>query len=136
MSKIDIMKGLWKNKKLQEKKFSFPPEEEIKKVLKRVEEPNYRRVNIGLHPNSTPAEKAKYKLCKTIARYVREKNLTEEELGKKLGIDQAKTEYILFCHIDKLNLEELVNQTEKLSMPLEVKINSKYAWEKATAKTY
>jgi len=130
------MKGLRKNKKLQEKNFSFPPEEEIKKVLKRVEEPNYRRVNIGLHPDATPAEKAKYKLCKTIARYVREKNLTEEELGKKLGVDQAKTEYILFCHIDKLNLEELVNQTEKLSMPLEVKINSKYAWEKTAAKAY
>jgi predicted XRE-type DNA-binding protein len=128
------MKGLRKNQKLQEKKFSFPPEEEIKKVLKRVEEPNYRRVNIGLHPDATPAEKAKYKLCKTIARYVRENNLTEKELGKKLGVDQAKTEYILFCHIDKLNLEELVNNTEKLSMPLEVKVNSKYAWEKTATK--
>jgi hypothetical protein len=126
-----------KNSNKQEiKKFSFPPEEEIKKVLKKVEESNYRRVNIGLHPNATPAEKAKYKLCKTIARYVRENKLSEQELGKKLEINQAKTEYILFCHIDKLNLEELVNQTEKLSMPLEVKINSKYAWEKATAKAY
>jgi hypothetical protein len=147
------MKGLWKNKKFQQKlngnmeaktsrasssdkKFSFPPEAEIKKLLKRVEQPNYRRVNIGLHPNATPAEKAKYKLCKTIARYCRESNLTEEELGKKLGIDQVKTEYILFCHLDKLNLEELVNYTEELAMPLEVKINSKYAWEKATAKAH
>src|SRR2546430_12797204 len=122
--------------KQESKKFSFPPEDELKKVLKRVEQPNYRRVNIGLHPNSTPAEKTKYKLCKTIARYVRENNLTEKELGKKLGIDQTKTEYILFCHIDKLNLEELVNQTEKLAMPLEVKINSKYAWEKTSAKAH
>ncbi|CAG8801422.1 19044_t:CDS:2, partial [Dentiscutata erythropus] len=97
--------------------------EELKKLLKRVEQPDYRRVNIGLHPNATPAEKAKYKLCKTIARYCRESNLTEKELGKKLGIDQVKTEYILFCHLDKLSLEELVNYTEELAMPLEVKIN-------------
>jgi len=109
------------------KKFSFPPEEELKKLLKRVEQPNYRRVNIGLHPDATPAEKAKYKLCKTIARYVRENNLTEKELGKKLGIDQTKTEYILFCHIDKIALDELVNYTEELAMPLEMKINSKHA---------
>ena len=124
------------NNKQETKKFSFPPEDELKKLLKRVEEPNYRKVNIGLHPNATPAEKAKYKLCKTIARYCRESNLTEEELGKKLEIDQVKTEYILFCHLDKLNLEELVNYTEELAMPLEMKINSEYAWEKATAKAY
>ena len=119
------MKGLWKNKKLQEKKFSFPPEEEIKKVLKRVEEPNFRRVNIGLHPNSTPAEKAKYKLCKTIARYEREKKLSEQELAKKLGISHPQVEKIFFCHIDKLNLEELINFIERLAMPLEMKVNSK-----------
>lgn len=125
-----------RNNKQESKKFSFPPEEEIKKLLKRVEQPNYRRVNIGLHPNATPAEKAKYKLCKTIARYARESNLPEKELGEKLRINQAKTEYILFCHIDKLALDELVNYTEELAMPLEVKINSKYAWEKATAKAH
>ena len=113
--------------KQEAKKFSFPPEDELKKLLKRVEQPNHRRVNIGLHPNATSAEKAKYKLCKTIARYVRENNLTEKELGKKLGIDQVKTEYILFCHVDKVALDELVNYAEELAMPLEVKINSKYA---------
>lgn len=125
-----------KNTNKQEKKFSFPPEEELKKLLKRVEEPNYRRTNIGLRPNSTVAEKTKYKLCKTIARYERENKISEQELGKKLGIDQVKTEYILFCHIDKLNLDELVNYLEKLAMPLEVKINSKYAWEKTATKAY
>jgi predicted XRE-type DNA-binding protein len=125
------MKGMRKNKGQKEreetKKFSFPPEAELKKLLKRVEEPDYRRVNIGLHPSATPAERNKYKLCKTIARYLRENNLSEKELGKKLGINQEKVEYILFCHIDKLNLDELVNYTEELAMPLEMKINSKYA---------
>ena len=134
--KLVIMKGLWKNKKLQEKKFSFPPEEEIKKVLKRVEEPNFRRVNIGLHPNSTPAEKAKYKLCKTIARYERENKLSEQELGKKLGIDQAKTEYILFCHIDKLNLDELINYADSLHLPFKLTINGLHASQKTTAEAH
>ena len=117
-------------------KFSFPPEAEIKKVLKRVEQSSHRRTNIGLHPDATPAEKARYKLCKTIACYTRENNLTEEELGKRLGIDQVKVEYILFCHIDKIALEELVNYTEELAMPLEVKINDKYDWEKSSTKAH
>jgi len=118
------------------KKFSFPPEEEIKKVLKRVEQPNYRRVNIGLHPDATEAEKAKHKLCKTIARYERENKLSEQELGKKLGIDQAKTEYILFCHIDKLHLDELINYADNLHLPFKLIINGLHASQKTTAETH
>jgi hypothetical protein len=33
-------------------------------------------------------------------------------------------------------LDELVNYTEELAMPLEMKINSKYAWEKTSAKAH
>jgi len=36
-----------------------------------------------LPPNATVAEKAKYKLCKTIARYERENKLSEQKLEKK-----------------------------------------------------
>lgn len=122
--------------KQETKKFSFPPEEEIKKVLKRVEQSNYRRVNIGLHPDATEAEKAKHKLCKNIARYERENKLSEQELAKKLGIDQAKTEYILFCHIDKLNLDELINYADSLHLPFKLTINGLHANQKTTAKAY
>src|SRR5688572_20517549 len=101
----------------------FPPQEEFERVVKRAQKSD-KRTNIGLHPNATSAEKAKYKLCKTIARYERENKLSEQELAKKLGITHAQAEKILFCHIDELDLEELVNYTEKLAIPLEVKINS------------
>src|SRR5215208_7021624 len=113
----------------------FPPQEEFERVVKRAQKSD-KRTNIGLVPNATVAEKAKYKLCKTIARYERENKLSEQELAKKLGITHAQVEKILFCHIDKLDLEELVNYTEELAMPLEVKINSKHAREKAAAKAY
>ena len=107
-------------KSTNNKKFSFPPEAEIKKVLERTEQPNYHRVNIGLHPDATPTDKAKYKLCKTIARYEREKKLSEQELARKLGITHAQVEKILFCHIDKLNLEELMNLAGTLALSLEI----------------
>src|SRR6185437_4099639 len=113
----------------------FPPQEEFERVVKRISKSD-KRTNMGLSPNATAAEKTKYKLCKTIARYERENKLSEQELAKKLGITHAQVEKILFCHIDKLNLEELMNFAEGLAAPLEVKINSKYAWEKATAKAY
>ena len=99
----------------------FPPQEEFERAQK-----NNKRTNFLLPPNATVAEKAKYKLCRSISRYERENNFSEQELAKKLGIAHAQVEKILFCHIDRLDLEELVNYTEKLAMPLEVKINSKY----------
>jgi hypothetical protein len=104
----------------------FPPQEEFNRVVERAQKSD-KRTNFLLPPNATAAERAKYKLCKTIARYERENKISEQELAKKLGITHAQVEKVLFCHIDELDLEELVNYTEELAMPLEVKINSKYA---------
>ena len=70
------------NSKKEPRKFSFPPEEEIKKLLKRVEQPNYRRVNIGLHPDATPAEKAKGIV------------ITDEQLKRKIISDELIRELI------------------------------------------
>jgi hypothetical protein len=112
----------------------LPPQEEIERVCQIVSKPNFRRVNIGLMPNATEAEKTKYTLCKSIARYQRKNDLEEETLAKRLGINQAKLEYILFCHIDKLEVEELINHVDNLTGHLELKIN--YEGEKDPAKAY
>jgi predicted XRE-type DNA-binding protein len=147
------MKGLWKNKKYQQKlsgnmkaktsrasssdkKFSFPPEEELKNLLKRVEQPGFRRVNIGLHPNATPAEKAKYKLCKDILRYKQENKLTTEDMAQKLELNIPKTEYILFSHIDKFHLDELINYADSLHLPFKLTINGLHASQKTTAEAH
>jgi predicted XRE-type DNA-binding protein len=118
------------------KKFSFPPEEEIKKVLKRVEQPSYRRINIGLHPEATPAEKAKYKLCKDILRYKQENKLTTENIAQKLGLNTPQTEYILFSHIDKFHLDELINYADSLHLPFKLIINGLHASQKTTAEAH
>jgi hypothetical protein len=106
------------------KEFAFPPEEEIQKVIKRMTQPGYRRINQGLLPNATTEEKIKYELCQNISRYARENGLTEKKLGQKLGIDQIKVEYILFAHLNKLILGELVAYVDNLHLPLEIKISS------------
>ena|ERR1700722_18853037 len=118
------------------KEFPFPPEEEIEKVIKRFSDPNYRRVNQGLRPNATTEEKIKHNLCKSIGSYVKEKKLTEKELGKNLGIDQTKTEYILFAHYKKLSLSELTNYIDSLRIPLKIKISSQYGREETASRTH
>jgi len=94
----------------------FPPKEEFERVVKRAQESD-RRTNVGLTPWATELDKAKYKLCKTISRYERIKNLTEIELAKKLRIAHSQVEKILFCHIDELTFEELADYLKELAMP-------------------
>ena len=95
-------------------------------VRKRIARPGYRRVNIGLLPNATEADKVKYHLCLSISRYQDENDLSEKELAQKLGINKVKLEYILFRHLDKLTLEELINYLKELSLPFKLKTNFLY----------
>jgi hypothetical protein len=126
----------WKitNLMKKENKFTFPPENEIKKVLQRGNKNNFRRVNIGLTPNATPIERIKYDLCKTILCYKHDKNLSTEGLAQQLGLSLIKTEYILYGHIDKFTFEELLGYVNNLSLSCQIKINLPYEREKATAK--
>jgi len=94
---------------MNKKKFSFPPEEEMEKVIKRMTQPGYRRINKGLKPDSSFKERKKYNFCKDIVCHATKNNLTEKDLTKQLGIDQEKLEYVLFCHINKLTSKELTN---------------------------
>ena len=111
----------------------FPPQEEFKRVVERVQKSD-KRTNIGLAPNASSEEKAKYKFCKTIACYTLENNISEQELTKRLGVSHSKVEKVIFCHIDELDLKELVDYVAKLSLPWEIKVNNKNAGEKTAPK--
>src|SRR6185369_4435926 len=99
------------------RKFIFPPQEELERVRKRIARPGYRRVNIGLLPNATESDKIKYHLCKSILAYEQDNEFSEKELREKLGINQVKLEHILFCHLDKLTIEELIDYLGELHIP-------------------
>lgn len=109
--------------KKDQKKYVFPDEKEIKRVTKYFSDPNCKEINLGLMPNASELDKAKYDICQSISRYKRINKLTPSELAKKLKISQERTDDILFGRISNFNLEELVFHTERLKGHLEVKIN-------------
>lgn len=123
-------------KALNQKQYGFPEEAEIQKVIKRMNQPGYRRINQGLLPNATTEEKIKYELCQSISHYARGNNLSEKELSKRLGISQIKTEYILFGHVNKLILGELVAYADNLHIPLEIKISNQHGYQEKTTRTH
>ncbi|KLL02695.1 MAG: hypothetical protein MRERV_76c001 [Mycoplasmataceae bacterium RV_VA103A] len=117
------------------KKFVFPPKEEFERVVKRIAHSD-RRTNIGLVSNTTPTEKAKYKLCKSILGYKQDNNLTTKSVAKQLGLTIAKTEKILYSHIDELNLEELLDYANALHVPCQLRINLPYVQKEIAQKAY
>lgn len=121
-----------KKKELNNNKnqYGFPDEAEIERVIKRIARPGYRRINRGLKSNATTEDKIKHNLCKNIVRHALKNNLTEKELSKKLGIDQVKAEYVLFCHINRLTFEESTTYVDNLHIPLEIKIDNQYGQRK------
>lgn len=94
-----------------------------------------KRTNIGLAPNASPVERAKYDFCQTIARYRRENNLTEKSIAQQLGISLPRLDSILYSHIDKFTLDELANYVNNLHIPFELKITD-YGRREATPKAY
>ena len=103
--------------------YPFPSEEKLKKVRKNLSNSNYSRINFVLGNDATPLEKSKYEICQNIARYKRENNLSEKELGKILGIKPAKKlDCLLFSHINEFTLDELVEYATELFAPFHLEI--------------
>jgi len=100
-------------------------EKSFKKVLAKIENPNYQGGSWALPKNTTPLEKAKYELCEKILAYQEDNNLSDKELKQKTGLSQSKLEDILFTRIEKVNSDELINAASKLFAPCEVEITIK-----------
>ena len=111
----------------------FLDEKEVERITKHFSE-NPQEINQGLMPNASELDKAKYDICQSISRYKRINKLTPAKLAQKIGINQTKTDDILFGRINELDLSELITYTEKLNGHLQVKVD--YEGEKASARTY
>ena len=111
----------------------FPPQEEFERVVKRAQKSD-KKTNIGLSPNASPIEKAKYDFCQTIARYRRENNLTEKTVAQRLGITLPRLNSILYSHIDEFSLDELANYANKLHIHFDLNLKViDYGREKSSA---
>ena len=112
----------------------FPPQEEFERVIKRISK-SEKRTNIGLHPNASSIEKAKYDFCQTLARYRRENNLMEKTFARQLGITLPRLDNILYSHIDELTLDELAGYVNSLHIPFELRFID-YGRKGVAPKTY
>jgi hypothetical protein len=85
--------------------------------LERMRKPSYRFASKGLTKNATPLEKSKYEIQQSILKYTREKEISDQDLKKRLGLKQNKLDYLLFAHLEHFTLDELVDCASKLLTP-------------------
>ena len=99
-------------------------EKPFKEYLAEIESPEYDGADAswGLPKNPTSLEKAKYELCEKILGHQEDNNLSDEVLTRKLHLNQAELEDILFCRISKFTLDYLMNVASKLFLPAEIKV--------------
>jgi len=117
------------------KRFTFPPQEELERVRKRIARSD-RRTNFSLSPWATPVEKTKYGICQNILAYQQDNDISVNKLARQFGLTTARTEAILYSHFNEFNLEELIEYANCLHLSYQVKIKLPYEQEKSSAQAY
>ena len=101
---------------------AFPDEVTLKRVRKKLSDPNYRGGNLALPKNATEVDRAKYHLCQLIARYQRERGLLQKDIARRIGVDESRISDILRGKIESFTLDRLISYAEKLHPGLRVQV--------------
>jgi predicted XRE-type DNA-binding protein len=99
------------------KNHSFPSQEDLKQMREKK-----GIVNLVLPENAPLSEKFKYEICQNILAYQLENKLTYEEISHKIGLPLSQTLEMLRGNTSAFALDSLVAYTDKLHLPLQVKM--------------
>lgn len=102
----------------------FPKEETLKRIRDKLSDPDYTGGNLALPEHPPETDRAKYQLCQIIAKYQREKRLTQKEVAERMGVDEARVSDILHGRIGSFTLDRLLAYTGKLHPNLKVEIKA------------
>lgn len=66
--------------------YSFPPQRELERIIKKLSDPKYKGGNLALPANADATEKMKYSFCQSILAYHQESKKTLTAMAKEIGI--------------------------------------------------
>jgi predicted XRE-type DNA-binding protein len=99
----------------------FLSEEELKSDRKQT---NRVRGSEMLSPDASSLDRTKYDLCKRLLIYMRENNLNQRQLAKRLGVVESRVSEVLHYRIKKLTLDRLVKYHEILNPKFSLRVAS------------
>ena len=109
------------SKKKNEEIVKIPVDLEEEKIFRWVESDNCLGSWMP-SKNASVAEKTKYQFSQAITRYLVKNNLSETEIVQQLGLDKNTTARLLRGYTENFSLDSLISYTEKLHLPLQIKI--------------
>jgi len=97
---------------------------DFQKYLQEIEGPEYDGPDISqaLPANSSPIDKAKYKICEKILAYQQDNNLPIEEVANKIKLTTAETKDIFHYHLNCFTLDRLLTYANRLFSPAEIEV--------------
>lgn len=101
------------------KKTKFPSDNELDLVRKKL------NTSIGSRPfpaNGDSVEKIKYKTCEQFIIYKRDNSITQRELARIIGIDEALTSKILHYHTEEFSIDRLIRYLSLLYPKVDVSL--------------
>ncbi len=98
----------------------FPSEKEIRKMSKILSKGIASR---PLRKDASPADKVKHRICEKFVIYKNSNPITQKEMAKKLGIDEALMSKILHYHFDEFTIDRLLKLLYILFSKVNIKID-------------
>jgi hypothetical protein len=90
----------------------------LEQIAEQIAEGTYRGyINQGLAADASLTDRLKYQLCKEIVTYYRHHDLIFADLAAKLNLEIKQVKDILYCYLDRLELNELAQHTDRLLAP-------------------
>jgi predicted XRE-type DNA-binding protein len=98
----------------------FPSKSKLDLIRRKLDEGPAARL---LPLDAGPVEIMKYRLCEKFVVYKNEHNITQKELAKKIGIDEALISKVLNYNIDEFTIDRLVKYLSELYPDAQFKID-------------
>ena len=99
----------------------WPSKKDLKEALKNInDDSTYSRV---LPYDATPSDKIKYEICEQFVIYINDKNITQTELAKKLGVDKSRVNWIVKYRIEHFTIDRLYELLNILHPKMVLKIS-------------
>ena len=98
----------------------MPSKTEIQRVLKKLEK---SEGSLAPPTNPTPLEKFRFDIQQKFTVYKLKNNISQREMAKIVGIDEAKMSKILHNRIAEFSTDRLISLYEKINPSIKLKVS-------------
>jgi predicted XRE-type DNA-binding protein len=98
----------------------FPSKKEIEDVLNSLTEDDYVQL---LDDDASNVDKLKFELCSYFVIYLREENITQAELARRLDIDRSRVNWIIKYRIEHFTIDRLYSLLEIIKPGVLLKVS-------------